>query len=606
MLIMIPQSWSAEFAFEYSTDPAAEQDRLKCTVWTGRPEMSMVPTMIPAADQPPCPRPEGPLPEVGVPESIAEISLAKSNVRQYHASPDDWRKEILYSIVVDRFQTDTPATVEGDPGDGRSRHGGNLRGLSKRLDYIRDLGGTAIHLTPVVLNGPGSYHGYAPRDFMAVDPRLGTMEDFRKLVAGAHDRGIRVVLDLVLNHAGPVFEYADGSNLWRGTGEAAGIRDNEIWIRPLELASPQHFSRHGVIDDWNDIEQETLGDFPPDYRRLATENPDTQRILQSIACWWIRESDIDGIRLDAVRHMDRSFVTRLCGTVRKYADRLGKNNFLIIGEHASDDDTLIASCFDSGMGAAYNYGEYRRQSWALHGQAPARELEESFDIASKAFSCDHGFTIRFIDNHDVYRFLRDAEPVGRLRVALAHLILSIGIPMLYYGTEQGFRQSTQRLEPEHLQDPADPGNREDMFPEGRFTSPSSYGDRFDRSSPLFRWTRRLIELRRRHTALHLGEEKILFSELDRPGIYAFVRHCDGERVLVVLNTSSRPLTRELPVHALFGPEAPIRHDHLPWSPSLQDLLYFHPAISVRRTPGGQLVADVTLPALGVGVFGPSA
>ncbi|MGP3636880.1 alpha-amylase family glycosyl hydrolase [Streptomyces sp. 24-1644] len=460
--------------------------------------------MIPAAGQPSRPGSEGPVPESEAPESIAETSLTKPYGRQYHPSPADWRKEVLYSIVVDRFQASTPATVEGDPADGCSRHGGNLRGLSTRLDYIRELGATAIHLTPVALNGSGSYHGYAPRHFMAVDPRLGTMEDFRQLIARAHERGIRVVLDLVLNHAGPVFEYADGSNLWRRVGEAADIRDNEIGIWPLELAWPQHFSRRGVIDDWNDTEQETLGDFPPDYRRLATENSDTQRLLQSIACWWIRESDIDGIRLDAVRHMDRSFLTLLCDTVKKYAGCLGKSNFLIIGEHAGDDEPMIASCFDSGMDAVYNYGEYRRQNWALHGQAPARELEESFHIASKAFGCDHGFTIRFIDNHDVYRFLRDAEPAGRLRVALAHLFLSIGIPMLYYGTEQGFRQSTQRLEPENLQDPADPGNREDMFLEGRFTSPSSHGDRFDTSSPFSRWTSRLIELRRRHTALHLG------------------------------------------------------------------------------------------------------
>ncbi|WP_371679944.1 alpha-amylase family glycosyl hydrolase [Streptomyces sp. NBC_01276] len=554
-----------------------------------------------AADQPSRSGVDGPASEPGAPESLAETSLAKSGERRYHPSPEDWRAEVLYSLVVDRFQSQPLATVEGDPADGLSRHGGNLRGLSTRLDYIRELGGTALHLTPVALNGQGSYHGYAPRHLMAVDPRLGTMQDLRQLVSEAHRRGIRVVLDLVLNHAGPVFEYADGSNHWRGAEVPADVH-GEIGIRPLELASPQHFSRRGVIDDWNDNEQETLGDFPPDYRRLATENPQTQRILEFIACWWIRETDIDGFRLDAVRHMDRTFVAKLCGTIKRYTAGLGKANFLVIGEHAGDDDALIASCFSLGLDAVYNYGEYRRQSWALHGRAPASELEESHTTASKAFGRDHGFTVRFIDNHDVYRFLREGEPDGRLRVALAHVILSIGIPMIYYGTEQGFRQCTGRLDPENLCDPADPENRQDMFPEGKFTSPSSAGDSFDNSSVFFRWTQQLIDLRGRRQALHLGEQEVLFSERGRPGLYAFMRHHEGERILIVLNTRSRPASRRLPVGVLFEPKAsPERHSPLS-NPVLQSLLPPHPAARVHRTPGGPLVADITLPAFGVGVF----
>ncbi|MFF7776241.1 alpha-amylase family glycosyl hydrolase [Streptomyces tanashiensis] len=557
--------------------------------------------MTSAADQPSRSRVDGPDPEPGAPESLAEAALAKSEDRRYHPSPNDWRAEVLYSLVVDRFQAEPPVTVEGDPADGSSRHGGNLRGLSTRLGYIRELGGTAVHLTPVALNGPGSYHGYAPRHLMAVDPRIGTMEDLRQLVSAAHGRGLRVVLDLVLNHTGPVFTYADGSNLWRGTEEPADVH-GEIAVRPLELASPQHFSRRGVIDDWNDSEQETLGDFPPDYRRLATENPRTQRILEFIACWWIRETDIDGIRLDAVRHMDRTFVANLCGTVKRYAAGLGKSNFLVIGEHAGDDDTMIASCFPLGLDAVYNYGEYRRQSRALHSQASARELEESHDTAAKAFGRDHGSTIRFIDNHDVYRFLRDGEPAGRLHVALAHLVLSIGIPMLYYGTEQGFRQATGRLDPENLADPADPENRQDMFPEGGFTSPSSAGDSFDSSSDFFRWTQRLLGLRGRHPALHLGEQEVLFSERDGPGIYAFMRHHEDERVLVVLNTNSYPASRRLPVGVLFAPKAPAGRRTLPLNPVLRNLLAPGPDVPVHQVPGGSLVTDITLPAFGVGVF----
>jgi glycosidase len=450
-------------------------------------------------------------------------------------------------------------------------------------------------LSPVALNGPGTYHGYAPRHFMAVDPRLGTLADLQRLVDRAHKHGIRIVLDLVLNHAGPVFEYAGGSNLWTGAAEAGEIQEGQIAVLPLELASSQHFSRRGVIDDWNDAEQETLGDFPPDYRRLATERPETQELLQYIACWWIKETDIDGIRLDAIRHMDRSFVRRFCRAIKSYAGYLGKNNFLIVGEHASSDDTLIAACFEAGVDAVYNYGEYRRQSLALHGRAPTRELAESFRIASTAFGYYHGRTIRFIDNHDVYRFLRDGEPEGRLRVALAFLILSIGIPMLYYGTEQAFRQSTQRLDHENIEDPADPGNREDMFLEGGFTTSSSIGDKFDRSSSIFNWTRRLIEIRQSHTALHLGSQEILFSDRGRPGFYAFIRRHNNECVLVVLNTSSRYLSQRVPIGAF-----PIDENSC-----LHDILHARRAATMRRTKTGLGVVNLTLPPFGVVILVPS-
>ncbi|SNR81024.1 Glycosidase [Actinomadura mexicana] len=499
--------------------------------------------------------PPVPAPEAGAPESIAATSLEKPAGRRYHPSPEDWRAEIFYSIVTDRFQATEPIAAEGDLADGTSRHGGDLRGLTSRLGYIRDLGATTVQLSPVALNGSGAYHGYAPRHFMAVDPRLGTLAELRRTVDTAHRLGLRVVLDLVLNHAGPVFDYADGSNAWKGTREAADVAANGIAILPLELASPRHFSRRGVIDDWDDTDQETQGDFPPDYRRLATENPRTRELLQYIACWWIKETDIDGVRLDAIRHMDRTFIRDLSSAVKDYARSLGKTNFAVIGEHASSDNTLIASCFESGVSAMYNYGEYRRQNRALHGRGPARLLEHSFENAAKAFGGDHGSTVRFIDNHDVYRFLRDGEPLERLRVALAFLLFSLGIPMLYYGTERGFRQASGSLDPENLADPADPGNREDMFPEGKFVSASSSGDGFDRSSPVFGWTRRLIEIRRRYAALRFGEQEVVFSDPSGPGNYAFVRRHGEGSALVVLNTADR--ARRLDLSAGVEPGGPL-------------------------------------------------
>jgi alpha-amylase len=465
-----------------------------------------------------------------------------------YPSPDDWRDEVVYSILVDRFDHDGGCRTEGDPADGESRHGGNLAGVTKRLPYLTALGVSVIQLSPVTLAEPNCYHGYGPRHLTQVDPHLGTLDDLVTLVRGAHERGIRVLVDLVVNHLGRVFDYRDGDDF---RDEPASLVCWRATPGPEELLDPRRFSRRGIIQDWTDPEHASRGDFPPGYRRLATEDPATAAILVEIACWWVAAADVDGIRVDAVRHLDPGFVSRLTREVKSFAAELGKRNFLVLAEYSASVDQPLRETLDLGVDSVYNYPEYRRQSWALHGRAPAADLRRSLHLSQEALGSSHGLAVRFIDNHDVYRFLRDGEPTTRLRPAAALLLLSAGIPALYYGSEQGFRQATLRLERECSADRAAPRNREDMFEDGAFTSASSAGDRFDTASETFTWLRELIAVRRRWQSLRRGRHLVRYADEDEPGLYAFSRLLTddpgdvdslGEEVLVVLNTNDR--TRE--------------------------------------------------------------
>ena len=488
------------------------------------------------------------------PKSLSEASLAIDPARDYTASPEDWRDEIMYSVFLDRFARSAQGKPMGDPKSGNTRHGGDLRGLINKLDYIQGSGATTIVLNPVVLGIPEAYHGYAPLHLLAVDPQLGTMADFKELVAEAHKRGLRVIFDLLINHVGPVFEYKDGSQ-WRGMDQAPkeiGVWNHKLF--PTDMTAPENFTRHGVIGNWNDNEQATNGDFPPNYRHWASEKPEVQEKLIHMAQWWLKETDIDGFRIDAIRHINPAFRVRFTKEIRDYAAKLGKKNLFILGENSTGVDEEVArDLSESGIDSAYAYPEYRRLNMALHGKVPTRDIEHSLNKASSVMGPALGHLLRFIDLHDTYRFLRNGEPLNLLKMALTFLLFSTGIPLIYYGTEQAFQQMTDRLEPEGPQFPADPENRPDMFAEGQYKFPSSQGDKFDMKSPTYQYLRTLADLRKQYPALSRGEQYVRWSDANGNGIYAFSRIYKGEEILVVVNTAAEARSADMWVDASLTP-----------------------------------------------------
>ena len=499
----------------------------------------------------------------GAPETLAEAPILEKPVGAYTASPKDWRDQILHFMLLDRFARAGKARTHGDVTKGGSRHGGNLRGVIEQLDYLKNSGVTTLLLSPVNQNQADSYHGYAPVHLLAIDPHLGTMADFKELVREAHNRGMFVVLDWVLNHSGPVFEYTEGSQ-WRGLeGQPKEIGEWTETLKPNDLKDPKHFTRRGVIDNWNDHSQATNGDFPPNYRHYASDKKETAEALIHIAKWWIQETDIDGFRVDAVRHIAPGFVPVFSKTIKEYAASLGKKNFFLVGENSTGiDSDLVPHLTTDGMDSAFSYPAYRRETYALPSQAPTRVLEDSMHTTNRALGPLADRLLRFIDNHDVYRFLRLGEPEAQLKVALAYLLFSVGIPMTYYGTEQGFRQDTDRLDPEGPDHPADPRNREDQFADGQFKSESSKGDKFDQSNPIYKFLKQLADVRKAYAALRRGTQWVRWSDADRAGIFAFSRIYEGKEVVVVLNFSKEARQEDMWVDGKISPAGTAFHDAL--------------------------------------------
>lgn len=525
------------------------------------------------------------------PNSISEVTLTPEAGRKYHASPADWRDESFYFALLDRFARSGPGRPVGEPKDGGSRHGGNLRGVIEKMDYLKGAGVTTLMLSPVTQTLPEAYHGYAPVHMMAVDPHLGTMADMKELVAEAHKRGIRVVLDWTLNHAGPVFEYKDGSKWTAMDGPAKEIGEWTQALKPIELARAENFTRHGVIDNWDDKEQAVNGDFPPNYRHYDSLRPETADLLVNIANWWIKETDIDGFRLDAVRHVPKAFLPVFQKRVRDYAATLGKTNFFFVGENSTGQDEDLKPFLDGGMTSLFNYPAFRRDNKALHGAAPTQVLEDGFASGLGVLGDALGRLLRFFDNHDTYRFLRVGEPLEVLHAALSYVMFSVGIPIVYAGTEQAMRQGTDRLEPEGPRFPADPFNREDMFADGKFKSESSAGDKFDPTSPTYKFYARINELRAKYPALRRGDQYPRWSDPSGAGMYAFSRIHDGKEVVVAMNFSDQSKKADLWVD----------HGITPPGTVLVDEMSGTDRVTARPQDGGSKI-DVEIPAHGVRVF----
>jgi glycosidase len=503
----------------------------------------------------------------GAPDSIADAPLTLDPNRVYEPSPEDWRDHNVYYIQLDRFARSGPGRPVGPGHDGNTRHGGNLRGVIERLDYLKGLGATLLMLSPVTQTFPDASHGYAPLHMMAIDPHLGTMADLQELTAEAAKRGMIIGVDWIINHAGPVFEYKDGSKYTSMTSPPKEIRWTHS-LKPVELADERNFTRRGVINNWDDREQAVNGDFPPNYRHYDSERPATAELLIHIANWFVKESGVGFMRVDAARHIPIAFLHQFKQRVRDYAAMLGKKNFMFAHEISTGRDEDLAPFLGNAKAdSAFSYPAFRRDNQALHGAASSKTLSDSHVESVAALGDKVGMLMRFLDNQDTYRFLRVGEPLEVLHTALAYVMLSIGVPAIYYGTEQAFRQGTDRLEPENGMFPADPFNREDMFAGGLFKSASSAGDKFDATSPTYRFVAKLNALRARFPALRRGSQWIAKGQDGRPGIYAFRRIYGNEEVVVAINFANSREIFSSWVDADLTPPHVILHDAL--DPSYQ-------------------------------------
>ena len=496
-----------------------------------------------------------------------------------HPSPLDWRDQFIYFLLVDRFDNNAPNLPPFDPaqgGQGRSPvqghrfQGGNLKGIRRRLEYIRDLGCTTVWLSPVLKNRldlADSYHGYGIQDFLEVDPRFGTLQDLQDLTSAAHELGMYVILDVVLNHAGDVWSYPDDKPYyfyqdqtfpfgdWREADAAPGYQDDDaVW--PQELQTPDAFKRRGQIRNWNDQVEARDGDF------LSLKELDLPRhavldTLIKVYKYWIATADLDGFRIDTVKHMEDSATAIFCNAMREYAQRVGKHNFFMFGEIVADDRTIqkylgrnsriegTSERFPA-LDAALDFPLYFTLEEVIKGFASPAFLRYRYEAFRSNYS-DHGeagrYFVTFVDNHDQmsrpYRRFMHNNPVPQQAVlAMAYLLTSQGIPCIYYGTEQGFDGGG----------PDDSYVRECMFG-GEWGAFDSTGRHFfNPKHEIYRGISAIARLRVQQPALRYGRQ--YFREISGDGenfghpidgrcTLAYSRILDTEEVLIALNLDSQ-------------------------------------------------------------------
>ena len=480
-----------------------------------------------------------------------------------HVPSPDWRDQVIYFVLTDRFDDGNPRNNdqglgEHDARDGNKYSGGDLDGIRRRLDYIQALGATAVWLTPPVLNqwhdtthGFWGYHGYWASHFKRMDPHVGTLADYKRLSDALHRRGMYLVQDVVVNHTGNFFSYGPG---WRADDPTADFRPN-TGSRPMSrpLQAPFHLNdprraedRRAGIYHWTpDIRDVTVRDEEMNFQTsglddLNTENPRVRRALRDSFGYWVREVGVDAMRIDTAYHVPPEFFEDFLHAtdpkapgVAVVARRTGRSDFFAFGEGFGIDapgQTRYTRKLESyirgeagrkRLGGMLNFPLYAGLVDVFaRGRAPAELQRRVQDmVAADSRGIDPRRLPSFIDNHDVDRWLAvSGEPA--MKQALLALMTLPGIPVLYYGTEQGLV-----------------AQRASMFAAGWG---SGGRDRFDTQAPLFRYTQAAVALRKAHRGFSRALPQPLQAGGAGPGVLAWRNVHEGQTRIVLFNTADAP------------------------------------------------------------------
>lgn len=367
--------------------------------------------------------------------------------------------------------------------------GGDLPGITQKLPYLQELGVECLYLTPIF--AADFNHKYATTDYFAIDPDFGTEEDLRALVQSAHQKGIRVVLDGVFNHAG--VHFAPFQELM-ANGENARYRD---WFYPKRFPIQVDAACY-----------ECVGDYPY-MPRLNTANEQVQQFILSVMRYWIQRCGIDGWRLDVADELDT-------GCVQFLRRRLRAENpeTLLLGETWGDATRMLCTGdqFDSVMNYLFRDAMV---DYFAHGSISEQQLDHRLQHMLMKYPQESCLCLyNCLSSHDTARFLTEAGgEAWRLRLALAFQMLFPGSPALYYGEEIGMMGEN------------DPGCRAGMawdHPDGE----------------LLQWTKQLIAFRRSHEAIRTGGYRTLACDNEKK-LFAFERSNEKETVIVLFNTGDR-------------------------------------------------------------------
>ncbi|MFC6358894.1 pullulanase-type alpha-1,6-glucosidase [Luteococcus peritonei] len=526
-------------------------------------------------------------------------------------------KERFYFLMADRFANGDRSNDSGgltgdrlatgyDPTDKGFYHGGDLKGVMDKLDYIKGLGTTAIWLTPSFKNRPvqgtgadvsAGYHGYWITDFTQIDPHLGTNEDMKQLVAQAHAKGMKVYFDIITNHTADVISFKEGTygyipKATKPYKDASGKvfddadfagqadfptldaatsfpytpviapKDAQVKV-PAWLNDPTMYHNRG--DSTYAGESATYGDFSG-LDDLFTERPEVVKGMTDIYSTWAGFG-IDGFRIDTVKHVDTPFWSTFSPAVTQAAKAAGTKDFFMFGEVYDSDPKVMSTYTTAGkLPATLDFGFQAAAVNAVQGKATTA-LRDFFagddwytDPDSNAYQLP-----TFLGNHDMGRvgmLLSKAgysgdELLARTRLANSLMFLVRGNPVTYYGDEQGFIGAG-----------GDKDARQDMFASqvAQYQAESLVGggtmgskEHFSTSTPLYTQLAQLSKLRQANPALADGAQVHRYAS-SGAGIYAFSRidRATGTEYVVAVNNAAKassasfqtysPNTRFAPLH----------------------------------------------------------
>jgi glycosidase len=540
---------------------------------------------------------------------LASTAFAEENFFQ-HSVRSPRQHEVIYFLMPDRFANGKAENDAGgipggvaqsgfDPAGMYSFHGGDLAGIQAQLDYLDHLGITSIWMTPIFRNRAvqffeegkplrTGYHGYWILDFTEVDPHFGTKEELGELIAEANQRGIGIILDIVVNHTADVIEPKDGASGYQykfskpyldANGnpfddrdfidrpdfpklvDTAGFpivplirseKDREIKV-PQWLNDPTAYHNRGEIQSGG--ESALYGDVAG-LDDLFTEQPRVVEGMIDIYADWVANFAISGLRLDTAKHVNNEFWNRFVPAMQEQAAKSSRKDFFIFGEVYDPDPAFLSEFVHrASMPSILDFGFAAAALRFATGLAAPSKLAEFF-AKDAYYTTPHTNAyglVTFLGNHDVGRIAyllakelptaSDEELLARDILAHALLLFTRGIPVIYYGDEQGFTGKG-----------GDAAARQDMFgskvadfvEEKRLGGGNGAKPAFNKDHPLFRAIRDMISVRQQHQALQTGIQMVRYAA-EQPGIFAVSRidRDNPHEILVILNNSPERVTAEI-------------------------------------------------------------
>ncbi len=514
-----------------------------------------------------------------------------------------FQDEVFYFVLPDRFYNGDPSNDQGAAADDIKRaqsrggfdkthkgmyHGGDLSGLTQKLPYLDNMGVSAIWLTPILRNramqaGTSGYHGYWILDFTEIDPHLGSNAELKHFIDQAHKRNIKVFFDIITNHTADVIKYqechGDDGLGWLVKGDDCPfISLNDLAqgksYTPLipagdeAIKSPAWLNDmsmyHNQGDSFWQGESAVRGDFSG-LDDLYTQKDDVVNGMIAIYKDIIDEFKPDGFRIDTVKHVNIEFWQQFSPALMQHAKKQGIENFFMFGEvYSFEPENLSVFTTEAKLPSVLDF--------AFQGAVTKALVEQQgTDVLAQLFAKDHLYTskdkvnstdanqlVNFTGNHDMGRFAyslkaskhnySEQAQVKRNLLANAMMFFTRGVPVTYYGDEQGF-----------VGDGGDQASRQDMMPslvasynddDLLATDKTTADDNFDVKHPIYQSLAKYAQLYQQYPALRFGEQTVVYSQ-DKPGVFAISRQLKAtnkekaQDLLVVFNTAETAQTLDL-------------------------------------------------------------